>query len=95
MKFHKTFRPGSWTKQAREFAYKMFYQYKEALTKPEEFIEVPYYHGTREGEYMGSRILGTHSHEYWVAYFQNSYRHPMITNRAAKKFGELCRKHNM
>lgn len=82
----RTYRPKSWSQQARDLADRMYKQYKEALEEPEEFY--PTYFDPSIGTY---KVVGTHNRQLYFGVIQNSYRDPIITQRAAKRFGRLCR----
>jgi len=60
----RTFRPKSWSEQAREMCDE----------------QIMWIH------------TGWQTIEDAKKFFSNSYRHPLITNRAAKRFGRLLRK---
>ena len=83
----KTFRPESWSKQARNMANNVFEQYKY------------YNQNTTEGNKMVSLYIDFEEVQFklldkyiYSHIFNESYKSPLIRRRAAKRFGRLCRK---
>lgn len=82
----KNYRPESWSQQAREKADLAFKNYINALSKPEQFSTFDYG--------LEQREIGTHNPEYWFRTIRDSYRAPIIRQRAAKRFGRKLRNYN-
>ena len=81
------YHPESWSAQAREMADIQFEYWKEAQEHPEM---VRTYLDTETWEYV---MMSTASVKYYTYFFSNSYRHPLIRHRAAKRFGRLVKKY--
>lgn len=75
------YRPKSWSQQAREMADKQFATYVAAneCGDPESWLLDP--------------KLRLWEEEHYLHFFSNSYRAPIIRQRAAKRFGRLVRKY--
>jgi len=77
----KTYHPKSWSQQAREKGNSVY----RAWIAKNEPLEV---FNMETGEY--ETIYGEQAAMWQL---NNSYRHPLIVNRAAKRVGRLARKH--
>lgn len=92
----RKYRPESWSKQARRMADKQWEQYIYYNENPAEDTELFFREHIRivKGEILGGEIYSLMASDIRVYrnFFSTSYRHPLIRQRAAKRFGRLARK---
>ena len=91
---NRTYHPKSWSQQAREIASVQFasviyytYTYPEGWTPEKARVdEFNYITGEMEVNYLTPEQMASR-------YFQTSYRHPLIRQRAAGIFGRKMREY--
>lgn len=88
----KNWHPKSWSRQARELANTQYEVWEEIQKHPER-EQMCYAHDGRVDENFNYIMLSNATVAYYVDFFSCSYRHSIVRQRAAKRFGRLTRKY--
>lgn len=89
-----SYRPASWSAQARRMADYQFYNYLFFKNNPDKVILVPCHSGKLDDNF--ERVCFRNDDiRYYEDFFSYSYRDKLIRERAAKRFRRLCKKYHL